>query len=95
LVAGIFNHLTPAPTLTTTNTAIKTWVARMMFGYWTFHSKGEVCREQIPKKANTTTSVYAGDEFTRAVAVPMRVAILRLNKVQPRFLRYVAINHIR
>jgi hypothetical protein len=37
------NLLTPAPTLTTTNTAINTWVARMMVGYWKFHSKGEVC----------------------------------------------------
>jgi hypothetical protein len=42
---GSLNHLTNAPTLTTTNKAINTWVARMMFGYWKFHSNVEVCRE--------------------------------------------------
>ena len=40
--AALPNHLTPAPTLTTTNKAINTWVARMMFGYWKFHL---VCNE--------------------------------------------------
>ena len=42
---GCLNHLTKAPTLTNTNTAINTWVARMMLGYWKFHSNSDVCLE--------------------------------------------------
>ena len=54
----------------------------MMFGYWKFHSKGEICLEKIPKNAHTKTSEYAGEEFTRAVAVPIRVATTRIAMVQ-------------
>ncbi len=41
----------------------------------------------MPKNAHTKTREYAGDEFTRAVAVPIRVATTRIAMVQLSALR--------